>query len=98
MDSTETFRERYGWQFVGGEPAVPGEWLPAIEPLCTLVNDTIPQERRGDFKMDVYCDRGDYPMSVDIQLMPSDIEMGEIDRLAGEAEESVRAMLYNLGN
>lgn len=85
----EELRRQYGWQFAAGEPEIPDEWLPAIAPLCALVNKTIPHERRGDFKMDVYCDRGDYPMSVDLLVMPSDIDMREIELAAEDAEKAV---------
>lgn len=89
------FELRYGWQFKSGTPEIPDEWLPLLIPLCELINDTVHKDRRDDFQMDVYCDRGDYPMSVNILMEPSDIDMDMIEALASEAEESVRVYVRN---
>lgn len=84
------FHKSYSWMFLTGEASVPDEWLQYLVPLCELANKTIPANRREDFKMDVFCDRGDYPMSIDVLLEPSDIDMTAIEQSIEEALDAVR--------
>lgn len=83
------FRLRYRWMLRSRDAEVPDEWLPFLVPLCDLVNTTILPRRREDFKLDIYCDRGTHPMSIDILMEPADIDMRAIEQAIDHAQEAV---------